>query len=355
MNKGIYLRGKARIGNNCEPYLIAEIGTNHNQDINTARELVSQAVEAGFDCVKFQTYEAEEIVSNNVMARDYGLHKYYGNITGFEMFSKFLKTPKEWFPELLNLCREKGIDCATTIHGNHGMAWARSLNFDLIKIASMDHNNFPFLSALVNKIDVPILISFGMAKLQDIDLAVDILQSHNPGFGIFHCVSIYPPSIQQLRLANISFFCKRYSAPVGFSDHTDDVTTSLIALAMGIRLFEKHITLDKNSQGPDHSFALEPQQMKIYVEGIRALAKGIDQKKFQPITKSEEVARTKYLKSIVAARDIPKEHALTAADLTLSRPGTGIEPKELDSILGRTLKNFIPKGSLLNWDDLIIK
>ena len=129
------------------PYLVAEIGTNHNQDFRNARDLVQAVADAGFDCAKFQTYEADEIVSGNVTARDYGLDKYYGNVSAQEMFSRYLKTPKEWFPELRDLCRGLGLDCATTIHGAHGLNWARTMDFDLIKIASMDHNNLPFLKA----------------------------------------------------------------------------------------------------------------------------------------------------------------------------------------------------------------
>jgi hypothetical protein len=353
MSRGqINLHSKPRIGDGSPPYLIAEIGTNHNQDIQVARDLVRSVAEAGFDCAKFQSYEADEIVSDNVMARDYGLDKYYGDITAVEMFSKYLKTPKEWFPELRDLCRQFGIDCATTIHGAYGLAWARGMGFDLIKIASMDHNNLPFLSSLVNEIDAPILLSFGMAELEDIDAAVKILRSHRPGMGIFHCVSVYPPRPEELRLANIPFLRQRFPIPVGFSDHADDVITSLAALSLGSRLFEKHVTLDKKSPGPDHLFALEPDQMKVYVNGIRILAKGLDSGKFESPMDLESAVRPSYLKSIVAARDLPKAWKLDSDDLTLVRPGTGIPPKDLDTVIGRILRHGIAKGTLLAWDDL---
>lgn len=348
----INLHGKPRIGSGCSPYLIAEIGTNHNQDIQVARDLVKEVAEAGFDCAKFQSYEADEIVSGNVSARDYGLDKYYGDIMAVEMFSKYLKTPKEWFPELRDLCRQLGIDCATTIHGAQGLAWARHMDFDLIKIASMDHNNLPFLRSLVNAIDAPILASFGMAALEDIDAAVKMLLPHRSGVGIFHCVSIYPPHPEELRLANIPFLQKRFPVPVGFSDHADDVITSLAALSLGSRLFEKHVTLDKKSDGPDHLFALEPDQMKVYVKGIRILANGLDSCEFESPTVEESAVRTAYLKSIVAARDLPAARKLDSADLTLVRPGTGISPKDMDAVLGRTLRHSVKKGAVLTWDDL---
>jgi len=353
MGATVNLHGKPRIGDGCAPYLIAEIGTNHNQDIQIARDLVKAVAEAGFDCAKFQSYEADEIVSGNVTARDYGLEKYYGDISALEMFSKYLKTPKEWFPELRDLCRQLGIDCATTIHGPHGLAWARHMGFDLIKIASMDHNNLPFLRSLVNAIDAPVLVSFGMAVLEDIDTAVETLRPHRPGVGIFHCVSIYPPCPEELRLANIPFLRKRFPVPVGLSDHAEDVITSLAALSLGSRLFEKHVTLDKKSHGPDHPFALEPEQMKAYVNGLRILADGLDSGEFELPTTKESAIRAAYLKSVVAARDLPAGRKIDAADLTLVRPGTGIPPKDIDAVVGRSVRRLIPKGTVLAWDDLV--
>ncbi len=349
--KLIELNSGRRIGINCPPYLIAEIGTNHNQDISTARELVRQVSEAGFDCAKFQSYEAWEIVSEGVTARDYGLDKYYGDIKAVEMFDKYLKTPKEWFPELRDLCRQYGIDCATTIHGDHGLAWARTMDFDLIKIASMDHNNLPFLRSLVNQIDAPILISFGMADLLDIDAAVDTLKSHRSGLGLFHCVSVYPPRSNELRIANIPFLQQRFEQPVGFSDHSEDVNTSLIALAMGSRMFEKHVTMNKSSAGPDHPYALEPDQMKEYVEGIRALARDLDLKQFISPADREMIGRSAYLKSIVSARDLPSGTLISPADITFARPGTGIMPKDAPSMIGRVIRRPVAQGVLLSWDD----
>lgn len=353
MSNGIDINGKTIIGDECDPYLIAEIGTNHNQDINIARDLIKAVAEAGFDCAKFQTYEPDEIVSGIVRASDYGLDKYYGDISASEMFDKHLKTPKEWFPELIELCKQFDIDCATTIHGAHGLSWARNMNFDLIKVASMDHNNLPFLRSLVDSINAPILISFGMADLPDVDAAVETLRSHRFGVGLFHCVSVYPPRSEELRLANIPFFKKRFAVPVGFSDHADDVTTSLAALSLGSSMFEKHVTLDKNAHGPDHPFALEPEEMKSYVNGIRILAKGLASGDYQIPKRSEAKIRHAYLKSVVTACDIPAGSKLTALDLVLLRPGTGIPPKDIEKVIGCTTIRALNKGSVLTWDDLV--
>lgn len=353
MRKAINLHGKPRIGDGCEPYLMAEIGTNHNGDIQVARDLVEAVAESGFDCAKFQIYDAEEIVSSQVRASDYGLDSYYGDISAWEMFDKHLKTPKDWFPELSALCRKYGIDCAATIHGKRGLAWAREIDFDIIKIASMDHNNLPFLRSLVNAIDAPILISFGMATLEDIDSALSVMQAHRSGVGIFHCVSIYPPLVEELRLSNISFLRERFTVPVGLSDHSEDAITSLAALSLGARLFEKHITLNKKSLGPDHPFALEPDEMNSYVKGLRILARALDSGDFQLPTEREFKMRSAYLKSVTVAHNLPAGHKLESSDLLLARPGSGIPPKDLSAVIGRVLACTLQRGTVLAWEDLV--
>lgn len=352
MSKTINLHGNARIGNGCDPYLMAEVGTNHNGNIQVARDMVEAIADSGFDCAKFQIYDAEEIVSSQVLASDYGLDSYYGNISALEMFDQYLKTPKEWFPELSALCRQYGIDCAATIHGERGLAWARGMGFDLIKVASMDHNNFPFLRTLVNAVDAPILVSFGMATLEDIDSALDALESHRHGVGVFHCVSIYPPRAEELRLSNIPFLSERLNVPVGLSDHSEDAITSLAALCLGARLFEKHVTLNKKSPGPDHPFALEPAEMSSYVKSLRVLASDLDSGVFQSPTEREAEVRVAYLKSVTVAHDLPAGHTLESSDLLLARPGGGIPPRDLGAAVGRVLAHPLKRGAVLAWMDL---
>jgi len=348
----IKINGITKIGKDYKPYLIAEIGTNHNQKLNTAKELIIKAAEAGFDCVKFQTYEPEEIVSSVVSAKDYGLDKLYGDISAKKMFSKYLKTPKNWFPELNNFCKEYNIDCATTIHGSHGLEWSKKIGFDIIKVASMDHNNIPFLESLVNVVKSPILISFGMANLDDIELALETLSAHKYGVGMFHCVSIYPPNPEEFRLTNIRYFLKNFKIPVGFSDHSDDTITSVAAFALGSSFFEKHITLDKNSLGPDHPFAINADQMKSYVEGINLIASGNNSKQFIPPTKREEENRDSYLKSLVATKDFNSGDLIKKNNISLVRPGTGIPPKYLNEVLGKHIARPVSKGSPITWDDI---
>lgn len=346
------IRGRQAIGDGLPPYLIAEIGTNHNRDLATARRLARAAAECGFDCAKFQIYEPDEIVAASVRAADYGLDHLYGDISAQEMFARHLQTPKTWFPALRDLCHELGLDCATTVHGIGGRDWAESIGFDLIKIASMDHTNLPFLAALVNAVGPPILISFGMAELDDIAAAMATLSDHRPGVGMFHCVAVYPPEAEELRLNNIAFLRQRFGVPVGFSDHTEDTLSAVAALALGACCFEKHITLDRRQPGPDHPFALEPPTMGDYTRHLRTAARALRDDGFSPPPERERRNREDHLKSVIARRDLPADHVLTDTDLYLARPGRGIRPGDLHRVIGRRLVRAVPAETLVAWQDL---
>jgi sialic acid synthase SpsE len=350
----ISIRGRPSIGRSLKPYVIAEVGTNHNQSIDIARRLVRSAANAGCDCAKFQIYEAEEIVSGSVRAKDYGLDKLYGDISAREMFENFLKTPKNWFPELKDLCHELGMDCAVTIHGEDGLRWVKEMEPDLIKIASMDHTNLPFLASLVNAFKMPILISFGMANLEDIDSAMEILGKHKGGVGIFHCCAVYPPNEDELNLSNISFLEERFSVPIGFSDHTIGINSALLGRDYGAAIFEKHLTEDRNQLGPDHSFAIEPSELGTYTAEVKLRKSKITEMATSFISPSERELcnRTRYLKSIVTRRSLPKSHIITADDIYLARPGTGIMPADYMKIIGRTTRRLVEAESPLHYSDL---
>ncbi len=163
-SRHLIVRGRPAIGTGLSSYVIAEIGTNHNQSLATARAMLQALARTGCDCAKFQVYEPDEIVSARVRASDYGFDQLYGDISAQEMFERYLKTPKAWFPELRDLCHALGMDFSATIHGPNGLQWAREVGLDVVKIASMDHTNLPLLTSLVNAVESPILVSIGMAR-----------------------------------------------------------------------------------------------------------------------------------------------------------------------------------------------
>ena len=333
----IHVRGRAAIGRGLAPYVISEIGTNHDRDLEKARELVRQTAAAGCDCAKFQIYEADEIVSAGVRSGAYGLDAQYGDISAQSMFADFLKTPKEWFPELRDLCHELGMDCCVTIHGEHGLRWAQGVGVDIIKLASMDHTNLPFMRSLVGAVDAPILASFGMAALEDMEAAIAILREHPAGFVPFHCVAVYPPNPDEVHLHNIPFMREHFGMEVGFSDHTVDVVTCVAAVGLGAVLFEKHFTLDRTADGPDHPFALEPADMAAFVTNIKEAHRALGPVGFTEASSRERANRAPYLKSVIVRRALPAGHVLTEADVYLARPGTGLRPDRVSAVVGRPL------------------
>lgn len=350
----LVVRGRPAIGPGCAAYVIAEIGTNHNRRIETAKEMLHALAETGCDCAKFQIYEPDEIVSARVRASDYGFDRLYGDISAQEMFERHLKTPKAWFPELRDLCHTLGMDFSATIHGANGLRWAREVGLDIVKVASMDHNNLPFLRSLVNAGEAPMVVSVGMASLKDVDAVVAATQAHKNGIGLFHCCSIYPAPPEEIRLPNIPFLMQRYSLPVGFSDHTIGIDAALSARMNGAVIFEKHVTLNRTQPGPDHSFAME---MRPFADYVAALKEHVPQGGAAPsmfLEPSERENRNKTLsvKSIISRKTLHAGHVLTEDDVYMSRPGSGISPGELSRVLGRVLTRPVAEEMPLQWDDV---
>lgn len=348
------VRGRPAIGKNLEAYIIAEIGTNHNRNLDMAKTMLHAIAKAGCDCAKFQIYEPDEIVSARIRAADYGLDSLYGDISARDMFERYLKTPKDWFPELRDLCHELGMDFAATIHGEHGLKWAHEIGPDLLKIASMDHTNLPFLNSLVNNVNVPILVSLGMANLKDIGAVVATLREHESGVGLFHCCAVYPPKPHEVRLSNIPFLIQNFSLPIGFSDHTEGIDTAIKARNLGAMMFEKHVTTDRTQPGPDHPFAIEVREIKEYVSTLKHMLCNLGGASAEFLDPSERELhnRSKYLKSIISRCVLPAGHLITENDIYLARPGTGIRPAELSDVLGRTPMRLVEEETPIQWDDL---
>jgi len=332
---------KQNIVNNFKNFFIAEIGTNHNQKKSIVKKMIKEIAKSGCQCVKYQIYEPDEIVNKKIMVSDYNLQKFYGNISAHLMFDKYLKTPKKWFPDLINYASRYNLKTAVTIHGDNGLAWAVKNKPDFIKIASMDHNNFPFLKKALKALKVPILVSLGMAKLEDISILIKILSKYKYGYGVFHCVSLYPPKPSELRLENILFLKKKYKIPVGFSDHSANNKAAIAAKNYGASFFEKHITLNQKMIGPDHAFAINVKKLKNYVTKISKSNYIQDTKvKFKKLSRREKIIRKKYLKGLIASKNIKKNTIIKSCHIKICRPlGSGIEPKYFSKILGKKL-NF---------------
>ena len=345
---------KKKINKFSKPYIIAEIGTNHNQSINVAKKMIVDLSKTNCDCVKFQIYESNEIVSKKIKASDYKLEKVYGDISAHKMFNKYLKTPKKWFPQLKKLTHNLGMDFAVTIHGNNGIKWAKRIKPDIIKVASMDHTNTPFLKNLINKFKVPILLSIGMGELKDIKRSIKILKKHKYGFGIFHCCAIYPAKIKDLRLRNILFLKNKLKVNTGFSDHSMGEAAAKKSRKLGSLFFEKHVSLNPKQKGPDHSFACKIDKFFKYVNTLNS-QKIISNKKYYEfinINKKEKINKLKFLKSLILKKKKKTNEKIHFDDFYFARPGNGIPPYEYKKVLGLRVNKNLDIEVPLKWKDI---
>lgn len=334
------------------PYIIAEIGANHNGDMELAKKMIDSAKECGADCVKFQSWTKESIFSRKVYDDNYFLRDDYRNRTDYtleEIVDKY-HINAEQHRELKAYCERVEIDFASTPFSKEEVdVLVDDLQVEFIKIASMDLNNLPFLKYVASK-NKPVVISTGLCNLADVSDAVDCLKSYGcKDVILLHCVSIYPPTPDQVNLNNMDTLRMAFNVPVGYSDHTIGVTAPVMSIAKGACIIEKHFTLDKNMEGWDHKVSADPAELKAICDAARegCLMLGAYTKNV-----NEDIERRNaFQRSIVAARDIKKGHIFTESDIAYKRPGTGIAPKYIDFILGKEARRNIKYDELIQMND----
>lgn len=341
------------IRNYGKPYIIAEIGANHNGDIILAKEMILKAKECGADCVKFQSWSKDSIFSRSVYRDNYFLRDDYRNRTDYtleEIVDKYSIGQKEHIA-LKEYCDEIGIDFASTGFCRGEIDFlVDELQVPFIKVASMDVNNIPFLKYIASK-NVPVIISTGLCELSDVVDAIKCLENNGcKQIVILHCVSIYPPKDEQVNLNNIEMYKKLFDYPIGYSDHTLGAIAPIMSLTMGVCMLEKHFTLDKNMVGWDHKISADPVELKEIAE---AAAVGYQMLgSYHKVVSEDEERRNAFQRSIVAARDLKAGEVICESDIDYKRPGTGISPKYYELIIGRTLKTDIQYDELITWEDI---
>lgn len=334
-----------KIGENQPCFIIAEIGTNHNMNLSMARELIAVAAEAKVDAVKFQTYHWQDVVHPKVMASEYG---YDSNKPWYQIIQERLAMPREWYPELFDEARRLGLIPLSTPHCRDCAEFLLKLHVPAFKVASMELTNIPFLVEMA-RLTKPIILSVGMGDMAEISRAVDAIRNNgNEEIILTHCVSLYPPKPREINLRNIVSLRQITGLPVGFSDHSSGTATAVAAVTLGACLIEKHITLDRGLEGPDHPFALEPSDLYRLVKEIREVeeALGVYNRTVSP---AEMAKRDKYRKSLVAAVDIPAGRQIQKEDIIITRPGTGISPEYLEIVLGLKTLYDIRQYEPLTW------
>lgn len=334
------------------PYVIAEIGANHNGDMELARKMILVAKEAGADCVKFQSWSKNTIFSKKVYEDNYFLRDDYRNREDYtleEIVEKY-SIDAEQHQELKKYCDEIGIEFASTPFSKKEVdLLVDDLNVPFIKVASMDLNNIPFLKYVASK-KKPVVISTGLNGIEEVAEAVRCLKENGCNeIYLLHCVSIYPPKDDEVNLNNIDMLRMAFGLPVGYSDHTLGIIAPVMSIAKGVCIIEKHFTLDKNMQGWDHKVSANPDELRMICE-----AAGSGYKMLGRYTKEviEDIdRRNAFQRSIVASRDIKCGEVIKEEDLDYKRPGTGIQPKYYEFLIGRVAKRDIKYDQLLCFED----
>lgn len=337
------LRDGTQISTSQEPYIIAEMNTSHNGNIETAKKMIDEAVKAGCSCVKFQSWTAETLYSKNY---------YDENPMAKRIVKKFSLSPEQ-LKELSEYSKEKGIHFSSTPYSTSEVDFLLDeCNAAFIKVSSMEINNYPYLEYIASK-NAPIILSTGMADLDEIKKAVNIIESAgNRNICLLHCVSIYPAEIETINLNNIVELRKEFKDyVVGFSDHTIGIEIPIASVALGAAVIEKHFTLDKSKIGMDNQMATEPEEMYEMVRMCKNVSKSLGC--FNRVVLPEELEqRKKMRRSIVAKKDLKKDYVLTKYDIDSKRPGVGISPDKIDSLIGKKLKRDIECDELIFEEDI---
>lgn len=313
-------------------YIIAEAGVNHNGSFETACRMVDEAKKAGVDCIKFQTFKSCNLVSSKASKADYQKDT-TGEGSQLEMLKK-LELSFDEFIKLKEYCDTCGITFLSTPFDMESIAFLNDLDMPFWKIPSGEITNLPYLTAIA-KTGRPVVMSTGMCGWEEIDAAIEVLRNNGTtDISLLQCNTEYPTPFEDVNLKAIQTMRERFNLRTGYSDHTKGIVASIAAVALGAEIIEKHFTLDRNMEGPDHKASLEPSELKEMTDSIRNIEKAIgngDKKPSESEKKNISVAR----KSIVAKKDIKAGEVFNEENLTVKRPGTGISPMRWFDIIGR--------------------
>lgn len=351
----VQLTNKKEVYNFCKPYIIAELGSNHNGDMKVAKKLIIQAKESGADCVKFQSWSKDSIFTRKKYEDNYFVADDYRNRTDYtlEEIVEAYSISEDELLEMKRFADEIGIDCTSTPFSKKEADFLiDKLESSFIKVASMDLNNYPFLEYLAKK-GKPMVIATGLSELYEIDKAVKTIEkAGNNQIVILHCVSTYPPLDTDVHLNNIKTLMTAYPTyPIGFSDHTLGTAIPLASVALGACLIEKHFTLDKNMEGWDHKVSATQDEMKIIVEGSKRINEAMGS--FRITATESDEKKQEFRRSIVLTREMKKGEVINYEDIDYKRPGTGLKPEITEFVIGRTINKDLKYDHILTKEDIV--
>lgn len=343
------------LSNFSKPYIIAELGSNHNGDMEIAKKMIVQAKEAGADCVKFQSWSKDTIFAREKYKDNYFIADDYRDRTDFsleEIVEEYSISASELL-EMKAFADKVEIDCSSTpFSKNEADFLVDELKSPFIKVASMDLNNHPFLDYLARK-NLPMIISTGLSELHEIDKAVRVIETAgNNQICILHCVSTYPPVDTDVNLNNIKTLMNSYpDYPIGFSDHTIGIEIPLASVALGVALIEKHFTLDKNMEGWDHKVSATKDELECIVIGAKRITDALGSYRVSAPESDEK--KVEFRRSIVLTREFKAGEVIAADDIDYKRPGTGLKPEMTDLVIGMKVNKNLENDHVLTKDDIV--
>jgi pseudaminic acid synthase len=340
--------GKREIGLGHPVYVVAELSANHNQSFDNAVRIIKAAKEAGADAIKLQTYTADTMT----MTSD---REYFGIRGGTLWDGRNLHdlyceayTPWDWQPKLKQVANDLGIDLFSTPFDPSAVDFLEKMEVPAHKVASFELVDIPLIQKIA-RTGKPMIMSTGMATVEEVEEAVQVArQAGATQIALLKCTSAYPAPPEEMNLRTIPELSRRFSVPVGLSDHTMGIAVPVVAVAVGACMIEKHITLSRAVPGPDSAFSLEPQEFKAMVDAVRTAAKALGEVHFG-VSEKEASSRV-FRRSLFVVRDVKRGDLLTTENVRSIRPGHGLHTRHLPEVLGRHAARDIERGTPLSWD-----
>lgn len=336
--------GKKRIGNNHPVFIVAEMSGNHNQSFSRARKIIDAAAASGADAIKLQTYTPDTLTITSDKPWFKIKSGPWRGRTLYDLYQEAY-TPWEWQPKLKKYAEKKGLVFFSTPFDETAVDFLEKMHVTLYKVASFEIGDIPLLRR-IGKTKKPVIISRGMATIQEIKLAIKTLKTSGASHvAILHCVSSYPAEPDEMNLATISDITKKFKVISGLSDHTIGITVPVAATALGASIIEKHVTLKRSQGGPDASFSLEPHEFKAMVAAVRDAEQAVGKPSYKAGNK--EAQNVVFRKSLFVVKDMKKGDVFTKKNARAIRPGYGLPPKRYEAVIGKRAARDIKRGTPL--------
>ncbi|MDG2094647.1 MAG: N-acetylneuraminate synthase family protein [Phycisphaerales bacterium] len=337
--------GSRFLGENHPCFIAAEIGINHNGDLDLAREMIVSAAKAGADGVKFQNYRTEDFIADRTLDYRYISQGEEVVESQYDMFKRY-EMPREWLPELKKCCDMQDVEFFSTPTSDRGIQDLLKVDVELFKNGSDYLGHLPLIKSFARS-GIPTVLSTGMAELDEIDAAVEAFrEAGGEGLVLLHCTSSYPTPLDEANLNRMVSLADRYGCAIGFSDHTDGTRAAELASAMGAVFIEKHFTTSRDLPGPDHRFSSTPEELERLIQNVRDVSSIMGSSSIES-GDVEQLSRTQFRLSCHVSRAMTAGSHLSAEDITISRPADGLPPSRAEDLIGQSINRDLEAGEAI--------